>query len=373
MLFLSFALGARINQIKLDKLKAESKLFEEAEAKKKLQAKLIESQKENIETLDAKVKKKTKAIRNILTHIPQGILTLDENLKVGDEYSDHLRDILHKKDIAGMTLSEMMDHYFHHNLDQASRTLTAIEFAMNQNRELNWDANAENLIREFSLHEEGGEKAIEVDWWPIENEEEDIVEVLVTLRDVTDLKKLKAKAESDQIEKDMLLEMLANDLSKTQKFLDRTTKQWQRTGEILSEFDSDPSRVYEAVFRVYHTIKGNARSLSFNRLAEAVHEAEEVLKELSRSYSADGLADLQGKDEAIRSLIQSYASLFDQKFQKLMPSASDLTGRLFEEFFEKNLTSVLRKIAEEVGNQNLLWKSTIPIDFLFYTMRLKGS
>ena len=94
MLFLSFALGARINLIKAQKLKAEKKMLAEAEEKKRLQAELIDTQKRNIETLDAKVKEKTKDIRDILVHIHQGIFTLDPSLNLGDEFSDYLVDIL---------------------------------------------------------------------------------------------------------------------------------------------------------------------------------------------------------------------------------------------------------------------------------------
>ena len=101
MLLLSFALGARINLIKADKLKAERKALKEAQKNKELQHQLIESQKESIRTLDAKVKERTRDIGEILANIKQGICTVNDNLILGEEFSDFLTEILHTSQIGG--------------------------------------------------------------------------------------------------------------------------------------------------------------------------------------------------------------------------------------------------------------------------------
>ncbi|NRA68482.1 MAG: Hpt domain-containing protein [Pseudobacteriovorax sp.] len=364
MLFLSFALGARINLIKAQKLKAEKKMLAEAEEKKRLQAELIDTQKRNIETLDAKVKEKTKDIRDILVHIHQGIFTLDPSLNLGDEFSDYLVDILKNENLSGKNIQEILLDKSSLEEDMKSQIMTALDFSFGEDRELGWDANQYNLETELNLTIAEQDLIVEVDWWPIENDNGEVAKVLVTLRDVTEIRKLQATAKENEVRGRMLLEMLSNDLEKTQKFLARTLKAWREIDDILVQYLNDVDTNYDVLFRAYHTIKGNARSLEFKGISSSVHELETQLKEIKKEYTPDKLEKLRSDSTETHQLIRNYNKVFDEKFARLMGKDEAIKGQLFEYFVEKNIAPSLGKISKEVGKPEPVVKVNNPNGFL---------
>ena len=351
MILLSFALGARINLMKAEKLKAEQDSLKAAEEKKKLQAELITTQEDNIRTLDAKVKEKTRAIREILTHINQGIFTFKEDLTLGAEFSDHLIDFLKEDRLAGRPLEGALFGKTNLSKDDISQSISTLGMSFGQIKEFGWDINEHALAKEFEIKGDNDTTLyIEADWGPITDDDGFLDKVLVSLRDVTEIRKLKAMAEAKGQEAAMLLEMLSNDLDKTQKFLSRTLKGWYIVDQTLNKYMEDTTESHATLFREYHTVKGNARSLGFKGIATAIHDLETQLKDLHGEVSESKVEALAVTSKETQKLINKYHTIFENKFARFMElETSGIKGQLFESFFGGSMTSSVNSIANDLN------------------------
>jgi PAS domain-containing protein len=349
MILLSFALGARINLIKSQKLKAERQMVKEVEEKRRLQAELIATQEENIRTLDGKVKERTRDIREILANINQGIFTLRDDLKLGTEISDHLVKMIGRDNLAGQSLTDAIFAHSNLSANQVSQIVSSLEFSFGQDIELGWEGNKTRLVREFQIESEGRTLHIEAEWGAITNDAGEVEKVLVALRDITELKELRARAQKNELEAAMLLEMLANDLEKTQKFINRTLNAWREIDTHLKRFSSEKDVAYPILFRSYHTIKGNARSLGFARIADMVHDVESLLKDLGEDMRPEKLDRLVKASDEAHALVESYQAVFQEKFAKFFDQSKKQKGRLLEAFFADLVTPSLEKVAKDTG------------------------
>ncbi len=351
MILLSFALGARINLIKSQKLQAERQALREAEEKKKLQATLIATQEENVRTLDAKVKERTRDIREILANINQGIFTFRADMKLGTEISDHLVRMIGRHNLAGQSLNEAIFAHSNLSANQVSQVMSCLEFSFGQDIELGWEANKTRLIREFQIQDEGRTLHIEAEWGAIANDHGEVEKVLVALRDITELKELRARADRNEREAAMLLEILVNDIEKTQKFINRTVNAWSEIDPNLKRLADERDVAYPILFRTYHTIKGNARSLGFARIADAVHDVETLLKSYGDAPDAGKLESLLASSNSCREFVKSYQAVFTEKFSKFFEQNKAQKGRRLEAFFADLITPSLQKVAKDTGKQ----------------------
>ena len=349
MLFLSFALGSRINLIKAEKLRAERQMLQEAEEKKKLQAELIATQEDNIRTLDAKVQERTQAVREILTHIKQGIFTFRKDLIVDAEISDHLPVILGHRNVSGKHVDHAIFAKATVSADQISQTMTALNFSMGQDREFGWDTNSHLLLKEIEISDDRGTHSIELDWGPIAGDDGTVNKVLVAMRDITEVKMLRAKASEKELEAGMLLEMLSVDLERTRKFLERTLVAWNEIDRALANYLKQPTESYDALFRHYHTIKGNARSLGFQSISTHVHEVETILKEIGPRAQEKQMERLLEASRNSRKLLEAYHRIFADKFARLFGKKKQIQGTVFEDFFNENILPMLNKISLELN------------------------
>ncbi|HYX34460.1 MAG TPA: 7TM diverse intracellular signaling domain-containing protein [Oligoflexus sp.] len=349
MILLSFALGARINLIKSQKLKAERQMLRDAEEKKQLQASLIATQEDNIRTLDGKVRERTRDIREILANINQGIFTFREDMKLGAEISDHLLKMIGRSNLTGQNLSEAIFSHTNLSANQVSQVITSLEFSFGQDIDMGWEANKSRLVREFQLQDQGRTLHIEAEWGAITNEDGEVDKVLVALRDITELKELRAKAQRNELETAMLLEILANDIEKTQKFISRTIHAWREIDPNLKRLATEKDLAYPILFRTYHTIKGNARSLGFARIADSVHDVESLLKDAGTDPRGEKLEKLVAASNACREFVESYETIFNEKFSKFFNQKSTPKGRRLEEFFADLVAPSLEKVAKDTG------------------------
>ena len=364
MVFLSFALGARINVMKADKARAERLLLHEAEEKKKLQAELIESQKENIANLDEQVKEKTQEVRDIMVHINQGIFTIDKTLTLGEEFSSHLTSLLGQERLTGQNIKDVLLDHSNLSEDEKARLMTSLEFSFGEDKELTWDTNADALVHELMFELPHSSFIMEIEWWPIVDDFDQVCKVLVTLRDVTELRELRLKAEQNEKKGNMLLEILSNDLVKSQKFIDRSLRSWGEVDKILVNFTDESKDNCHRLFRVFHTIKGNARTFGFSSIADLLHELETSLKQLNDRFTAQGIDTVRSQSNEARELLQEYQQIFADKFSQLVEPSEGIAGQLFESYMVSNLIPKLSRIAKECDKPVPRVKISNPDGFL---------
>jgi signal transduction histidine kinase len=253
---LSFALADRLNTLKkqLSVANAELRVFNE--------------------NLEQKVEEKTRDIKSILENIPQGIFQVkitDGQLAVDDEYSKFIASIVPVDKLAG---SHPIDNVFARTElsdNDLSLVRTVLETSIKEDV-MQYELNAHVLPREMKINS----RLIEVDWSPIVSASSVVDKVLVTLKDVTDMRKLQMQAIEQAQEFTKLGEVARHDSEKMYGFFGVCNDLYESSFE---KFDTNPNNI-ALTFRNLHTIKGLARNFQLRALTDAVHEVEQDLKNL---------------------------------------------------------------------------------------------
>ncbi len=153
------------------------------------------------------LKEKTNEIQGVLQSIDQGFFTILPDLTIHLTYSDQLKDIFQTEEIARKPVMELL--FFNSNLkiDIKNNIQTALTNSLGKGL-ADFDANKHLFVKEFrKTQADGRELWLETDWNPLLNEDKIIEKIMVTLRDVTEIRQLQLEADQQKRELDIFEEM----------------------------------------------------------------------------------------------------------------------------------------------------------------------
>ncbi len=281
---LSFALADRLNQLKKSVSLSNFKL------------------KDMNDNLEAIVTEKTQEVRSLLDHIPQGVFSIEENLKISKQYSAHLPELLGTDHIAGCSFQELiLDHtpLLADEKDRITQTLNALV----GEDEISFEANGENLPKELMYHDESRKQKNFSLTWNIEaNSRGIITRILVTVLDITLAKSLEREVERQQSEMHLVKELIDCGAGKFAQFLGTVKPLLEESERLidLKELNADSVKI---LFVNAHTAKGAARTLGLSMLANSLHEAEHSY---SQAIQNPQLIDLQQMKSEMSSVLSSF-------------------------------------------------------------------
>ena len=152
--------------------------------------------------LERKIAERTRELQMIFTHIKQGILTFKpESLVIDKEYSYYLTKLLGTTKIAGETILNLL--FERQTIEQEKITLWK-NILLSEREKLMQEISL--LPREITLKtEQNEEKILEIDWLPICLSPEaaaagsalEVNKVMVTMRDITQLRRLTQREQSN--------------------------------------------------------------------------------------------------------------------------------------------------------------------------------
>ncbi len=288
MVLLSFALSAYINQIKKEKNAAVLELNQ---------------------VLQAAVKEKTEDIRTIMNHIPEGIcLIRGEEIQISGDYSKYLETIVLRSDLDGQKFLDLVfrgSSLDANTIDQVENTLRS---SLGEDP-LAFEVNSHLLIKEFEKKNSQHQSEIfAVAWHPVVGDDGLVDEILVVLKNETGFRAIQEEARQKNQQLKLLDELLQVHDERFESF----TQTCQQLLIELREFVVSESLDYEKrqhIMRSLHTFKGIARSLNLSELANAIHEAEDILV-----HAGDNLREaLRRKSEGIRTVLERYVEFAHKK------------------------------------------------------------
>lgn len=276
-------------------------------------------------SLEAKVAERTKSLREknakiqtILLNIQQGILTISEqyqnensedapNYIVDQEYSEFLEKILGRSDIQGKEIMELLFNNAELDSETLSRIKAALVTIMEENI-INYQLNSDILISEFTFtNNEGKKKIIELDWRPITDEYKNVKKLMITLRDVTSLRKMQMESKRQKEELTIIIEIISVAEEEYRKFMKNTKIFLQHNMDDLNQSDCYDEDTVNIMLRNLHTIKGNARTFGFIAISQKAHEAEQIYVDMKESKHKKWDKQSLLKDcEDIHNLLQRY-------------------------------------------------------------------
>ncbi len=228
------------------------------------------------------LKQKTTDIQTMLQNMPQGILTVTQGNKVHHEYSAYLESIFETQSIAGQSMLDMVFSKTNLGSDALSQ-IDAVVAACIGEDVMNFDFNQHLLVGEIEkTMPDGRIKILDLAWSPIADEADNIVRLMLCVRDVTELKKLAAEANKQKRELEIIGEILAISQEKFHEFISVSHQFVEENESLVRENSRLDTEVVTRLFRNMHTIKGNARTYGLHHLTNMVHEAEQTYVELRK-------------------------------------------------------------------------------------------
>ena len=300
---------------------------------------------QKVEERTAELRQKTNDINNMMQNMHQGIFTILPGGKIHPEYSAYLESILETKQIADMSVMELLFSNTTLGGNALSQISAALDAILDEDSMM-FDFNSHCLVKDFTKNMlDGRTKIMELDWDPIIGESDRVDKLMVTLRDVTALRGLQAEAEKQKWELDVIGQILSVTSDKFSSFIRDAYKFTDENEQLISQNDKPASEVIATLFRNMHTIKGNARIYSFTAITDVAHAAEDTYNEMRKNQAATWDKDkMLSELSETRRLVQTYENIYTEKL-----SGNKASGT----FIDQDLLDKLKQILESSSNTNI--------------------
>jgi two-component system chemotaxis sensor kinase CheA len=261
--------------------------------------KSLEESRAEVMRAAAALQEKNRKIQSIMENIQQGILTIDGvDGHIGAERSTYLQNLLALEQPGEVQHLRSILARTQLSSDQVEQVLSAVACIIQEN-DIAFESNYHLFPR--SLMEGKGEQIryLELDWNPIYDTSTGlVVNLLVCIRDVTELQRLRLNAARGQQELSLLAELVSIPWDRRHTVL-------KASQDLLLSVANTQDNSLTAILRMVHTLKGNARTFGLSTLAQAAHECETQLQE--------GLVSRSAALEPLRILLQHYQDIVEQK------------------------------------------------------------
>ncbi len=310
--------------------------------------KVIEEQNRTLEQKvlerTAELRQKTNDINSMLQNMQQGIFTIIEGNIIHSEYSAYLEEIYEQTDLAHMdALPFLFDNSSvgSNDLDQIKATLGSLigEDSMM------FEFNSHLLVTEYEkTFANNITKIIELDWNAVIDEEDIINKVMVTARDVTELRALQKEAEKQKADLEIIGQILSISQQKFQDFLKSSKEYIDENYTLITDHHDKDLSVIATLFRNMHTIKGNARTYGMHHITDVVHEAETTYDNMRKDESiAWDQALLLQELEDVKHSIDHYKYIYDTQ----LSGFANRKGAFIEQSLFEQMQTTLEQAHQE--------------------------
>lgn len=242
-------------------------------------------------------------IESMFAHMKLGVFTLDRELVIQQRYSVYLEEILGSKNLRGQSFERLILQPSLLNADECQIVRATLESCLDED-EIFFQANEHLLPTKIQLRVNNEVRLLEISISPIIVHNL-VKEMLIILRDVTQIEALKASAEAQNNELEKIWRILK---LKRDDFLTFITASMIAIEEAYSHLAID----INLTFRNLHTLKGHARIVGFNDISVKVHEIENSFSRRT-PMSKEEAAQLSLALLNLRTQISDYEQIFVEK------------------------------------------------------------
>lgn len=278
------------------------------------------------------LRSKTRDLSTILDNLPQGVLVFDSKRKVLPTVSQSLNSMLDQEHIAGTDVFELLFQSGSMDADAIEQIQSTCEFCFGEDR-INFDLNRSRLPNHLLYFKENHRRIFELGWSPLCSDTDTVEYILLTISDVTELRALEQESSSLQQKTRILESYLDGSFPRMRSFLVHA----QMKMEDAMKMELQDRESVHAMFREVHTIKGNARTLRLNELAQYAHQFEMDLSEYRDNAEfpdpeivGTGLQTILEKLKALIAFMDAMAD--DRRTAEGMMANVSFDGQLWQRF-----------------------------------------
>ena len=302
----------------------------------------------------------------ILNTVNEGLFLLDQELRIGTQYSRAVETIFRRQELAGQDFMALLREIVPEKTLETARDYVSLFFGGRINEKLVDDLNPLDQVEVHFRDDNSGFvtrylgfsfKRVVVN--------EDLSHLLVTVNDITEVVGLKRLLDQSQdqgkAQLDMMMDMLhiepgvLNDfLVSTDQALEAINTVLRKPGESQTEFIEK----LDDIFRRSHGVKGEASALGLTSVATLAHELEDRVVTLKDNPALKGgdflpltmrLDELMGHMATVRKLIEKLATF--RKAVQSEPSAASDAGAERRRNPRHGLRELLGSLGERLANE----------------------
>jgi chemotaxis protein histidine kinase CheA len=222
--------------------------------------------------------------------------------------------LLGRRDVTDRTIDELLLDCSNLTADEKNQVREAIGACLGEDV-LSFELNEGNLVKEMSLTlpQAALNRILEVDWAPILDKSQRIEKLLVSIRDVTDIRGYQREAQQKDQDLRMLLEVLNVPEDRFQRFTKQARGFIDENRSLLLDASTMGHDLLKRLFVNMHTLKGGARSYQLKSLADASHQVEQTYVELRQDLRRWDKESLLSEIDQLEFILQTYLKLAEEK------------------------------------------------------------
>lgn len=298
---------------------------------------------------------KNNSVSAILSNINHGIIPIIEDIKIDAHYSHYVEEIFETKNVKGRNFIDFVFGKSAIGEDLKSQINSVIEASIG-GEAITFELNQHVLPKDLLININGKEKFLELNWDAIQNKDEEIYKILVTIKDVTELRLIKSEDEKKNRSIQILTQLLVLDQEKINTFFEWCDVNLDEVKKILNSDKNTGKSAAKKIFVILHTLKGTARMFSFSFLVDLVHVAEQKYNDFLKSQNHNELGNevLIQDLKLIKSVINEYQDTYNTKL--LAFSKSNNKERERYESISKKVISMKNYLDNEMSIKQKYWE-----------------
>jgi sensor histidine kinase regulating citrate/malate metabolism len=238
-----------------------------------------------------------KETQEILTTVREGLFLVDSELVIGGQYSREMEDIFNTPNIAGRRLNDLLAELIDPQELDVIEGFLKLLFAPHIIEDLTGNLNPLERV-EVTLAQADGSlrhKHLNFEFYRVMADDE-IEDILVSVRDITDQITLEQELESTRQEGerhlDLLMSVLKADRQQLGRFIHSALNSLDDINAILREPIRDRTDYREKIQRLFsrvHRLKGDAYAIKLDVFAHQAHRFENAIDELRQAEQVEGM------------------------------------------------------------------------------------
>ncbi|HYX38796.1 MAG TPA: 7TM diverse intracellular signaling domain-containing protein [Oligoflexus sp.] len=299
------------------------------------------------------VERQTRELRSMLDHIPEGVCKIVDPGIIHGNFSAQMTQIFGTNDIAGKEAVDFLFGWSDLNSDQKDRIRSAIGSVLNEPSFV-FELNAHHLITEVDVLIGHDRKSLKISWNPILDKNSNVETILVSLKDVSLIRKLETVNIEQKRELELIAEIVGVSLEKFDWFIESSLRFIDENERLIRETAEKSPDVLKILFMNLHTIKGTARGYSFTKMTGILHDIEQsyaiLLKESDASWDRASLID---DLQRARAIIATYEQISTLKLGR--PKGAAMKISMERGFFEEKLGELNRVDFKRLSTSDLAY------------------
>lgn len=286
---------------------------------------------------DAEALAARRETQEIMATVNTGLFLLDKDLRIGQQHSRALNDIIGAEGLAGENFTNVLRGRIS---DKDLKTTQQFIEQLYNPRVKEKLVDSLNPLHKVMLHNTSGNKALNDRFLDFKfsrvYDDKDIARILVNVNDVSDAVYLEQRLEKERSENDMQIEMLTTILNVNPKIINEFIANTQTHIEKMNNILKNPgSSQYElegklkAIYREMHSLKGEASALKLHSFTKIASEAEDKLHSLQNQgqLSGNDFLPLAVHLDDLLSLSNTISTLGERINRSAPPSAKSATAQ----------------------------------------------